>query len=178
MNRAWKWLIGGIFVAVLLGAAAQYQTNQYQTNKPIGDRIDQRADESPIGRQDTPSDKSTEDARPDNASKAARLDKPSDDTQVRETTGVARPLPPELTSEQREKIRGLVAGPREARVDTSEFMPKVGHTVPSYVLLHGLPAQLADIMGAYHGSDYLIVLDQMVIVDPKSRRIIAVVPGV
>jgi hypothetical protein len=173
LNRAWTWLIGGLFVAVLVVAVVQYRTP-----KPIGERIDQQTDERPTSRPDTSVEKSTEDARPDNASKAARLDIPSEDTQVRETTGVAQPPPPGLTSEQRDKIRGLVAGPRESRVDTSEFTPTVGTTVPAHVLLHHLPPELADIMGGYHGSDYLIVLDKLVIVDPNVRRIVAVVPGV
>ena len=175
MRRAW-WFVGGaLVVALMLESVLYHRTDD--PKKPIGVAIDQPASPSLTGKQDTPVDKPPEAARPDSSTKATRLDPTSEDVRPPpETTGVG--MPSGLTVEQREKIRGLVAGPREARVDTSEFMPKVGHTVPSHVLLHRLPAELADIMGAYHGSDYLIVLDQMVIVDPKSRRIVTVVPGV
>jgi hypothetical protein len=176
MRRAW-WFVGGALVVALLIESVLYHRTDDEPKKPIGGAIDQPASPSLTGKQDTPVDKPPEAARPDSSTKTTRLDPTSEDVRpAPETTGVG--MPSGLTAEQRDKIRGLVAGPREARVDTSEFMPKVGHTVPSYVLLHRLPAQLADIMGAYHGSDYLIVLDQMVIVDPKSRRIVAVVPGV
>jgi uncharacterized protein DUF1236 len=174
MKRAW-WLIGGAFVVGLAVAATQYHRID-DANKPIGERIDQPAGGRLAGRQDTSSDKSTEDARPDNSTKAARLNEPSEDARAREIAGPTAPLA--LTTEQRDKIRGQVAGPREARVDTSEFKPTLGTIVPPHVLLHHLPAELADIMGGYHGSDYLIVRDQLVIVDPNVRRIVAVVPGV
>jgi hypothetical protein len=176
MRRAW-WFVGGALVVALMIESVLYHRTDDEPKKPIGGAIDQPASPSLTGKQDTPVDKPPEAARPDSSTKTTRLDPTSEDVRpAPETTGVG--MPSGLTAEQRDKIRGLVAGPREARVDTSEFMPKVGHTVPSYVLLHRLPAPLADIMGAYHGSDYLIVLDQMVIVDPKSRRIVAVVPGV
>ncbi len=178
MKSGWKWLIGGAFAVVLVVAAMEYQRID-GTTKPISERIDQPVGASLAGRPDTSSDnstsgKSTEDARPDDVStKAVRLDNPSD---ARAIIGTAAPLA--LTAEQREKIRGQVAGPRETRVDTSEFTPTIGTTVPQHVLLHRLPAELADIIGGYHGSDYLIVRDRLVIVDPNVRRIVAVVPGV
>jgi hypothetical protein len=173
MTRVW-WLIGGAFVVAFAVAATQYDRVS-DPKQPVG-KVEQHAGESPAGGQDTLADKPPEAARPDSSTKTARLDTPSDEVRPRETTGAAPPSG--LTAEQRDKIRGLVAGPREARVDTSEFVPAVGNTVPPYVLLHQLPTALADIMGGYHGSDYLIVIDKMVIVDPKARRIVAVVPGV
>lgn len=174
MKRAW-WLIGGAFLVVLVVAAIQYHRID-DTRKPISERIDQPAGESVADRQDTSSDKSTQGARSDDSTEAVPLDNPIQDARVREIAGPAASLA--LTPEQREKIRGQIAGPREARVDTSEFKPTLGTTVPQHVWLHRLPAELADIIGGYHGSDYLIVRDQLVIVDPNVRRIVAVVPGV
>jgi Protein of unknown function (DUF1236) len=168
MRRAWEWLIGGAFVVVLVVMAVKYHWIG-DTNKPITERIDQPAGESPF----TSPDKSTDGARPDSA---AGREEPSVDTPARQIAGPAAASA--LTPEQREKIRGQIAGPRESRVDTSEFTPTIGTTVPAHVLLHRLPTELADIMGGYHGSDYLIVLDKLVIVDPNVRRIVAVVPGV
>jgi hypothetical protein len=169
-----RWLIGGAFVVVLAVAAIWYQPID-NTNKPIDERIDPPAGENLAGDQNQSSDKASEDVQADNPVKTARLDKPSDEPRVRESAG---PAPPALTPEQREKIRGQVAGPRLSRVDTSEFTPTLGTVVPAHVLLHRLPAELADVIGGYHGSYYLIVRDQLVIVDPNVRRIVAVVPGV
>jgi Protein of unknown function (DUF1236) len=170
MKRAW-WLIGGAFVVVVLVAAIQYQRTD--TPQPIGERIDQPASESLAA----PPAKPSEDVQPDTSTTAARLDEPSDEARA-PAQEITDPAPAALTPEQREQIRGRIAGPRETRVDTSEFRPTIGTIVPAHVLLHRLPTELADIMGGYHGSYYLIVIDRLVIVDPKVRRIVAVFPGV
>jgi hypothetical protein len=34
------------------------------------------------------------------------------------------------------------------------------------------------VIGGYQGDDYLLVGDQLVIVDPSARRVVAIVPGI
>jgi hypothetical protein len=172
MKRVWWWLIGGALVVVLMVAVSQYDWTD-ESKKATGERYEQRSGESMAGKYDTPVDKPTAD-KPATDKPSAEM--PSEDARAREITGTAGPLT--LSAEQREKIRARIAGPREERVDTSEFTLTIGSAVPRHVQLHRLPVELADVLGGYHGSEYLIVRDQLVIVDPQARRIVALVPGV
>ena len=44
--------------------------------------------------------------------------------------------------------------------------------------MHDLPNEIADALGGYNGDQYLLVRNQLVIVDRASRRIVALIPGV
>jgi hypothetical protein len=50
--------------------------------------------------------------------------------------------------------------------------------VPRQAQLTDLPAGLADLLYGSNGDQYLLVRDQMIIVDSQSRRIVALIPGV
>jgi hypothetical protein len=40
------------------------------------------------------------------------------------------------------------------------------------------PPEILSAMGAYQGNDYVLVGDQLVIVDPTARRVVALVPQI
>jgi hypothetical protein len=44
--------------------------------------------------------------------------------------------------------------------------------------LQKLPPQISSIIGGYQGDDFLIVSDQLVIVDPNARRVVAIIPNI
>jgi hypothetical protein len=157
MKRVWAWLIGGALMVVLAVAASRYQW-QDQSSDPTGPRYDQRQGESMAGKQET------------------TRDTPSEDARARDIIETAKPLA--LTTEQREQIRARIGGRGEARVESADFTLTIGSGVPRQVQLQPLPVEVADIMGGYHGSEYLIVADQLVIVDAESRRVTALVPGI
>jgi hypothetical protein len=158
MRRVWWWLIGGAAVVVLMAAVSQYDWRQEtQPQDPTGPRYDQRAGESEAGKRETAADAPREEAR------------------AQDITQSAQPL--RLSDEQRERIRAALGGSREARVDNVDFGLSLGSAVPRQVQLHDLPVELADIIGGYHGSKYLIVRDQLVIVDAEARRIVAIIPN-
>jgi hypothetical protein len=46
------------------------------------------------------------------------------------------------------------------------------------ISLAKLPRQISAAIGGYQGDDYVLVGDQLVIVDPSGRRIVAVVPNI
>jgi hypothetical protein len=83
-----------------------------------------------------------------------------------------------LTDAQREQIRAYFAGKPAAQSQSVDFSVAIGAAVPQQVELQKLPPQISSVIGGYQGDDYLRVGDQLVIVDPSARRVVAIVPGI
>src|SRR5262245_63431049 len=64
------------------------------------------------------------------------------------------------------------------RANTVNFSIAIGAAVPRQVQLRSLPAELASILQGYSGDEYALVRDQLVVVDSKSRRIVAIIPNI
>jgi hypothetical protein len=82
-----------------------------------------------------------------------------------------------FTTEQRQKIRTTVlqssSAPKVSKVD---FSLTVGTAVPrNRVKLVAVPSTLIEIQPAWRGFLYFIVNDELVIVDPKTYQIVAIV---
>ncbi len=88
----------------------------------------------------------------------------------------ARPL--QLGSAQRDAMRAYFAGRPADRIQSANFSLSVGAAVPRDVPLQSLPSEVSSAMGGYKGDQYVLVGDQLVIVDPDARRVVAIVPGV
>jgi Protein of unknown function (DUF1236) len=88
----------------------------------------------------------------------------------------AKPL--QLTDAQREQIRSYFAGKTAGRLQSVDFSIAIGAAVPQQVELQKLPPQISSAIGGYQGDDYLIVGDQLVIVDPNARRVVAIIPNI
>ncbi len=86
--------------------------------------------------------------------------------------------PLQLTDAQREQIRSYFAGKPSARLQSVDFSLAIGAAVPHQVELQKLPSQISSVIGGYQGDDYLIVGDQLVIIDPSARRVVAIVPNI
>lgn len=83
-----------------------------------------------------------------------------------------------LTDAQREQIRAYFAGKPAAQLQSVDFSVAIGAAVPQQVELQKLPPQISSVIGGYQGDDYVRVGDQLVIVDPSARRVVAIVPGI
>jgi Protein of unknown function (DUF1236) len=87
-------------------------------------------------------------------------------------------LPP-LTDAQRKRIRAYISQqPDVARTGTEVFPLTLGTAVPKQVRLKRLPAHLAQVLNRFRTNQYVIVGKQLVIVDPNTRRVLAIVPNV
>lgn len=86
--------------------------------------------------------------------------------------------PLKLTDAQREQIRAYFAGKTADRLHNADFSVAIGAAVPQQVELQKLPPQISSVIGGYQGDDYVIVGDQLVIVDPSARRVVAIVPNI
>ena len=82
-----------------------------------------------------------------------------------------------LSSEQRTRITTIVTSHREARVDHVDFSIRVGVRVPHTVHIVALPEEIVTIVPQYRGFYYVIVRNEILIIDPDTYEIIAVLPA-
>jgi hypothetical protein len=83
------------------------------------------------------------------------------------------------TSEQAQtQVHAYVAEHKNERIDHVDFGIAVGAAVPRQITLHELPAERTSALGKYQGDQYLLVSNQLVIVEPQARRIVAIMPNV
>ncbi len=88
----------------------------------------------------------------------------------------AKPL--QLSDAQRQQIQQYFSNQRGQRMQSANFSLAIGAAVPQDVRLQKLPPEMSSAMGGYQGDDYVLVGDQLVIVDPSARRIVALVPNI
>ncbi len=84
--------------------------------------------------------------------------------------------PLRLSKQQRAQVRSYLASKKSDRADNINFDVTLGAAVPQQVRLQKLPPELASVMQGYQGDEYVVVGDQLVIVDPSARRVVAIVP--
>lgn len=81
-----------------------------------------------------------------------------------------------ITTEQRTRIRQTVMSTSNApRVSKVDFSVSVGTAVPRTVHLVPVPTTIVEIQPAWRGYMYFIVGEQIVIVEPDTHKIIAVI---
>jgi Protein of unknown function (DUF1236) len=84
----------------------------------------------------------------------------------------------QLSQEQRTKIKDVIVKDRNvARVDHVDFSVSVGVAVPRTVHVAVLPADVVTIVPEYRGFDYIIVGDQLLIIDPHTMEIVYILPA-
>jgi uncharacterized protein DUF1236 len=88
----------------------------------------------------------------------------------------AEPL--KLTEQQRQQIRDFFAKQKVERAGAVNFTLAIGSAVPQNVTLRKLPPQVSSALGGYNADQYIIVGNQLVIVEPNARRVVAIVPGI
>ena len=84
----------------------------------------------------------------------------------------------ELSERQRTQIKGLIVKGRNVpRVNSSNFSVAVGSAVPRDVHVAPLPPDVIRVVPEYRGFDYVVVRDQLLIIDPDTMKVIAVLPA-
>ena len=80
-----------------------------------------------------------------------------------------------LTSEQRTRMHEVFVGAHGPRLGRADFDLVIGHRVPRGIRFVPVPEAVYDIEPAWRGYDFFEVADQIVIVDPVTLEIIAVI---
>jgi hypothetical protein len=84
----------------------------------------------------------------------------------------------QLSQDQRSKIQGDLGRNGSARVTTSvNFDIAVGASVPSNVHVEVLPENIVEVVPQYEGFDYVIVGDNILIIDPNTMEIVSIIPA-
>jgi hypothetical protein len=83
----------------------------------------------------------------------------------------------QLSSEQRTKIHVTLANQRAERITNANFTIRVGARVPRTVRFYPLPVEIVEIVPEYQGYDYVLVGDEILIIDPETLEIVAVMPA-
>lgn len=86
--------------------------------------------------------------------------------------------PTSVSEPQRDEIRQALARLKPDKRDQVDFSLVIGSAVPRDIKLDDLPADITDSLHGYDGDQFLVVQDQLVIVDHQSRRVVALIPGV
>ena len=83
--------------------------------------------------------------------------------------------PAALSSEQHVKIRDTLRIEKSERLTSVPFSTKVGEAIPGTVHLYVLPVSIMEYAPQYRGYEYILVGDEILIVDPSTLRIVAVI---
>jgi hypothetical protein len=101
---------------------------------------------------------------------------PRDDSAATEGTA---PVPKTdvllLNEQEKAKIRAFVTAPRTARLSNARFPLDIGAIVPRSVRARMVPPELAQVHPALRGYAYVVVGDDLVIIEPGTSRIVAVI---
>jgi Protein of unknown function (DUF1236) len=79
-----------------------------------------------------------------------------------------------LSADQRTRLHTVITGGDIRRIDNADFALSVGARVPNTVTFYDLPETIVDIVPEYRGDEYIVVGDQLVIIDPETLEILAV----
>ena len=85
----------------------------------------------------------------------------------------------QLSEDQRSHIKTVIGNGRGPRLSRSnvDFSISVGTRVPRSVHFVTLPDEIVRIVPQYRGFEYFLVEDEIVIVDPHTLEIVAVIPA-
>jgi hypothetical protein len=82
----------------------------------------------------------------------------------------------DLTPEKRSRIHDVIIHERNApRVSRADFDVSIGARVPRTVRFVTVPRRIVEIEPAWRGFDYFMIGDEIVIVDPRSLEIVAII---
>ena len=79
-----------------------------------------------------------------------------------------------MSSEQRTKITTVIREQHVAPVTNVNFSISVGTRVPRDMSFHPLPAEIVTIYPEWRGYEFILVNNQILVVDPRSFEIVAV----
>ena len=81
-----------------------------------------------------------------------------------------------LTPDQIGAVKSYVTQHGNQQRETVNFTLTVGAAVPAGTRLNDIPPQLAKSLPSFKDDQYIVVGDQFVVVEKKTRRIVAIVP--
>jgi Protein of unknown function (DUF1236) len=83
----------------------------------------------------------------------------------------------QLSEDQRSQIKTIIGRERGPRLGSANFDVRVGTRIPRSVHYAVLPPDIVRIVPQYRGFNYFLVQDEIIIVDPRTLEIVAIIPA-
>lgn len=166
------------------GGAAQKGPDSGTTGQGAPSRMDQdrsQGGQPPAGARDgqrSEDKKGTEPRANDRKGDKAPAAGQTQDRRQRDTTGqgaAGSSGAANLTAEQRTRIGSSIRQTNVRPVTNVNFNIAVGTAVPRTVELHPLPPAIIEVHPAWRGYRFILVEDEIIIIEPGSYRIVAVI---
>jgi hypothetical protein len=87
------------------------------------------------------------------------------------------PAPAALSTEQHVKIRETLRSEKVEHLNNVQFSTTVGEAIPRTVHLFRFPVSVMTYAPQYRDYEYFMVGDEILVVDPRTLRIVAVIPA-
>ena len=138
--------------------------------KPTGKTsADMKANGKPV------SEKSASETNADKSKDGKKVEsKGAAETKSSTTTGQAGAGSKQMTTEQRTTIRTVIKEQHVRPAQNVNFSISIGTRVPRTVNFYPLPTQLVTIYPDWRGYQYFLVGDQIIVVNPRTHEIVAV----
>jgi len=81
-----------------------------------------------------------------------------------------------LSTDQRTRINEVIARERVNSVTNVNFSVSVGSTIPRSVHVFDVPREIVTINPEFRGKKFVVVRDEIVIVEPSTHKIVSVIP--
>jgi hypothetical protein len=81
----------------------------------------------------------------------------------------------QLTSDQKHTIYLSISNLKQREAEPPTFRAAVGAAVPPSITLQPLPKTIVDLMPPVKDLEYAMVANQVILVDPKSKRVVEVI---
>jgi Protein of unknown function (DUF1236) len=82
-----------------------------------------------------------------------------------------------LNPQQETRVVTALRNESVQRLDRVDFALTVGTVIPTFVALNPLPESIIEIVPQYRGFDFVMVRDEIIIIEPRTRRIVTVLRG-
>jgi hypothetical protein len=79
-----------------------------------------------------------------------------------------------LSTEQRTRITSVIRDQHVAPITDASFAVSIGTRIPRDVTFHPLPVEIVSIYPEWRGYEFILVRNQIVVVDPRTLEIVAV----
>jgi len=152
-------------------AAKNNRAEDMQKSKSMSSDNDRAKDMKAEGREDRGGNMKAE-GREDRNSRMNAETKGSE-TRSQTTTGQAG-AGAKLSTEQRTKITTVIRDQHVAPVNNVNFSISIGGRVPRDVSFHPLPAEVVTVYPEWRGYEFFLVRDQIIVVNPRTLEIVAV----
>jgi hypothetical protein len=82
-----------------------------------------------------------------------------------------------MSTEQNVRFRETIKGEKAERLTNVRFSVSIGDEVPRSVHYYRLPPRIVEYAPQYRDFDYILVGEDILILDPRTHRIVAVIPA-